>query len=914
MKTAGKQKIALATLSVAVSLALCSSAYADIQSEQQETISGSVVKGGYVETENNSKNDDKTVTPSKYDVKTKVVKENEFLRIEKTTNFSTKTMEKMNTPAAEEYLLNRNYAESSTFPMRLIKRINQPWRAAPSSPISGQSIDCFYGVPSYRAPMKYDVHTEPVTVTSDKVSGDISQKDKQVLTYTGKVEIVQGDKKILADKATYNGENKTLTAEGSSTISSGQYTTTSKEPVEYNLEKKTVKGTNTVYQLNGSVLNGDADEYEFDNAKGTKILRGATLSGCPADKRSWHMSSTTVEIDDGDSFGSAWNDVFYIGKVPVFYTPYANFPVTNKRKTGLLPASVEYNTDEGFGYELPLYLNLAPNYDATITTGHDPEHGDKYDAEIRYLPFSNFSGTIKGTYLPDDPKFTRVVTNSNGQAYTQTGNSSDQKRWFLNLKDTLTFLEKDLVFSLDYSKVREGDYTYLSDISQKDAAVTDSSLLQSLRGVYDQDKYDVSVELRKYQNMYSTSSFNTYKPFAMLPQVKLRGYDTFGRFIYKMQGEATKFSIEKYTSDKKNLYMDRMHLQPSIKYNAFDSYGTTVDFGATGFLTHYNQSDLKYLSNAYQQRLGYAKVQDSLTRSLYLLEAKAKTTLERKVLDMNHTQTLEPELKYMYIPYRDQRNIPLYDTTSRYDEYYTLFSPMRYAGIDRIANLNTVTAGFTTRLLDSHDREVMRFSLAQAYNMDKQRVKLNEYYAYSNENRHTSPIEASFNADYKSFNYHAQAQYDPENNEFNSYNGGIHYTNKATGFKTGVTYRYLKNGNYQVDKPNIVRNLSQVGVTASLPMNPYWTLFGASYRDLEQNYNIDTKLGIRYDECCYSIALVYENYLKYDWTKRRHENDRIIGLNVEFKGFYSINIRKISDVRGTNTHYLPDVIPNNLNR
>lgn len=914
MKTAGKQKIALATLSVAVSLALCSSAYADIQSEQQETISGSVVKGGYVETANNSKNDDKTVVSSKYDVETKVVKENEFLRIEKTTNFSTKTMEKMNTPAAEEYLLNRNYAESSTFPMRLIKRINQPWRAAPSSPISGQSIDCFYGVPSYRAPMKYDVHTEPVTVTSDKVSGDISQKDKQVLTYTGKVEIVQGDKKILADKATYNGENKTLTAEGSSTISSGQYTTTSKDPVEYNLEKKTVKGTNTVYQLNGSVLNGDADEYEFDNAKGTKILRGATLSGCPADKRSWHMSSTSVEIDDGDSFGSAWNDVFYVGKVPVFYTPYANFPVTNKRKTGLLPASVEYNTDEGFGYELPLYLNLAPNYDATITTGHDPEHGDKYDAEIRYLPFSNFSGSIKGTYLPDDPKFTRVVTNSNGQAYTQTGNSSDRKRWFLNLKDSLTFLENDLVFTLDYSKVREGDYTYLSDITQKDAAVTDSSLVQSLRGVYDQDKYDVSVELRKYQNMYSTSSFNTYKPFAMLPQVKLRGYDTFGRFIYKMQGEATKFSIEKYTSDKKNLYMDRMHLQPSIKYNAFDSYGTTVDFGATGFLTHYNQSDLKYLSNAYQQRLGYAKVQDSLTRSLYLLEAKAKTTLERKVLDMNHTQTLEPELKYMYIPYRDQRNIPLYDTTSRYDEYYTLFSPMRYAGIDRIANLNTVTAGFTTRLLDSHDREVMRFSLAQAYNMDKQRVKLNEYYAYSNENKHTSPIEASFNADYKSFNYHAQAQYDPENNEFNSYNGGIHYTNKATGFKTGVTYRYLKNGNYQVDKPNIVRNLSQVGVTASLPMNPYWTLFGASYRDLEQNYNIDTKLGIRYDECCYSIALVYENYLKYDWTKRRHENDRIIGLNVEFKGFYSINIRKISDVRGTNTHYLPDVIPNNLNR
>ncbi len=907
MKTARKQKIALATLSIAVSLALCSSAYADNQPEQKETPAGSVVKGGYVEKTNTSN----------YDVKTKMVQDKDPPRIEKTTSFSTKTMEKMNTQAAEEYLLNRNFADSATFPMRMIKKLSEPWRAAPSSPITGTAATCFYGVPSYRAPLKYDVHTSPITVTSDKVSGDISQKDKQVLTYTGKVEIVQGDKKILADKATYNGEDKTLTTEGHSTVSSGQYTTNSQDPLEYNLEKKTVKGTNTVYQLNGSVLNGDAEEYEFNNEKGTKVLKRATLSGCPADKRSWHMSSTSVEIDDGDSFGSAWNDVFYVGKVPVFYTPYANFPITNKRKTGLLPASVEYNTDEGFGYELPLYLNLAPNYDATVKAGHDPEHGNKYDAEIRYLPFSNFSGTIKGTYLPNDPKFTRVVTTSNGNAYTETNNgksSSDHKRWFLNLNDKATFLDNDLVFTLDYSKVREGDYTYLSDISQKDAAVTDSSLVQSLRGVYDQDKYDVSVELRKYQNMYSTSSFNTYKPFAMLPQVKVRGYDTYNRFIYRMEGEATKFSVEKYTSDKKSLYMDRMHLQPSVKYNAFDSYGTTVDFGVTGFLTHYNQSDLKYFSNAYQQRLGYAKVQDSLTRSLYLLEAKAKTTLERKVLDMNHTQTLEPEVKYMYIPYRDQRNIPLYDTTSRYDEYYTLFSPMRYAGIDRIANLNTVTAGFTSRLLDSHDREIMRFSLAQAYNMDKQRVKLNEYYSYNSETRHTSPIEASFNADYRSFNYHAQVQYDPEDNEFNSYNAGIHYTNRATGFKTGVTYRYLKKGNYQVDKPNIVRDLSQLGVTASLPLTPYWTLFGASYRDLEQNYNIDTKLGIRYDECCYSIALVYENYLKYDWTKKRHENDKIIGLNVEFKGFYAINIRKLTDPRGTNTHYLPDVIPNNLNR
>lgn len=908
MKTR-KDKIALATLSIAVSVALCSPAYSAPQPTQKisQEQAGSVVKGSYVEPANSAK----------YDVETKLVGPTDIPRIEKTTLFSTKTMETMSSPASEEYLLNRNYADSSTFPMRLIKKLSQPWTAAPKSPITGMAATCFYGVPAYKAPQKFDPHTTPITVTSDKVSGDIAQKDKQILTYTGKVEIIQGDRKIQSEKATYSGEKKTITTEGNTTMSSGEYTNTTKDPVELDLEKKTVKGTKTTYQLNGSVLNGDAEEYVFDNAQGKKVLKKATLSGCPTDNRSWHMYSSSVEVDDGDSFGSAWNDVFYVGKVPVFYTPYANFPVTNKRKTGLLPASVEYKSGYGFGYELPIYLNLAPNYDATITPGRDPEHGAKYDGEIRYMPFENFTGSIIGTYLPNDPKFTRVVTTTNGTSYTENSEStsSDRKRWFLNLKDRVTFLQRDLVFTLDYSKVREGDYTYLSDISQKDAAVTDSSLVQSLRGVYDQDKYDVSVELRKYQNMYSTSSFNTYKPFAMLPQIKIRGYDTYNRFTYKTEGELTRFSVEKYTSDNKSLYMNRLHLQPSLKYNAFDSYGTTVDFGATGFLTHYDQSDLKYFSTAYQRRLGYANVQDSITRSTYLLEAKARTTLERKVLDMNHTQTLEPEIKYMYIPYRDQRNIPLYDTTSRYDEYYTLFSPMRYAGIDRIANLNTITAGFTTRLLDSHDRENMRFSLAQGYNMDKQRVHLNEYYDNSlYESRHRTPIEANFDAEYRSFNYHAQAQYDPEVKEFYAYNAGIHYTNKMTGFKTGISYRYLKNGNYLVEDGRTIKDLSQIGLTASLPLSPYWTVFGASYRDLEQNYNIDTKIGIRYDECCYSIALVYEDYLKYNWAKNKHENDRVIGLNIEFKGFYTVNIRKISDVRGTNTHYLPDVIPNNLNR
>lgn len=107
---------------------------------------------------------------------------------------------------------------------------------------------------------------------------------------------------------------------------------------------------------------------------------------------------------------------------------------------------------------------------------------------------------------------------------------------------------------------------------------------------------------------------------------------------------------------------------------------------------------------------------------------------------MNHTQTLEPEFKYQYIPYKDQSNIALYDTTNRYDDYYTLFSPHRYAGIDRIANINMATFGLTSRLLDAHDREVFRAALAQGYNFSDNRVKLRQTDTLSTNPR--SPLEA----------------------------------------------------------------------------------------------------------------------------------------------------------------------------
>ena len=57
----------------------------------------------------------------------------------------------------------------------------------------------------------------------------------------------------------------------------------------------------------------------------------------------------------------------HVKDVPVFYTPYFNFPLDDRRKSGFLAPSYENSTDNSNEITIPYYFNLAPNYDATLS-------------------------------------------------------------------------------------------------------------------------------------------------------------------------------------------------------------------------------------------------------------------------------------------------------------------------------------------------------------------------------------------------------------------------------------------------------------------------------------------------------------------------------------------------------------------
>lgn len=82
--------------------------------------------------------------------------------------------------------------------------------------------------------------------------------------------------------------------------------------------------------------------------------------------------------------------------------------------------------------------------------------------------------------------------------------------------------------------------------------------------------------------MFSTSNISTYRPFAMLPQLKANTYNSYGSFYFKLKTEATHFSLDKMKNDM-TLSMNRLHAEPSVRYLAYEGYGTSVDMGLTGF-------------------------------------------------------------------------------------------------------------------------------------------------------------------------------------------------------------------------------------------------------------------------------------------------------------------------------------------
>lgn len=795
--------------------------------------------------------------------------------------------------ATQQYLSNRQLAAASTFPLRLISTLSKnPWRPSPFMPVPERDMECYYGIPAYSEPQNFDLETTPVNISANEVTASGTQN----LTYSGNVTVSQGDRLIKADEAVYDGDAGTLVTSGNISIHTPQLTINSPASLESNLKSNVSTFSDASFQLNGSVARGSSKLVTVNNEQKSTEVEDFTFTTCPVGDNSWYFKAGSVELDQNDSFGESYHNVLYVKDVPVLYLPYLNFPTTNRRKSGLLYPSVSISSNNGADYEQPIYWSIASNYDYTFTPRLMSKRGLLLGNEFRYMPIENSIGTFIFDYMPND----------NDWALSE--NFDDDSRYFFRWKHTSSFFNNDLTFDIDYQRVRNGDYDYLDDLGAKETNVTDDHLKQSLKAAYDRPDFHIQAEARDYQRLQPDTILG-HRPFSMLPQISGQYYSTVGSLTLNFNGEMTRFSSSS-DSRAQNFEATRIHFEPEIGMQLFNMRGTSVDASLRGFFTHYSQDSIEDMPDYYRTNLGFTELDSSVNRALYLAQIKAKTTLERKVLDLRHTQTFEPEVLYQYIPYEDQSNIALYDTTDRMSDYYSNFSFRNYTGKDRIADINAITMGVTSRLLDPHDREIVRFGVSQTYSFNTSKVTLAPRDPINTSPR--SPMAMFFNAEpVNGLTLHAGLSYDTEEDNLKSWNAMTQYKNE-NGLLVQVGYRFADKGNRSL--ANDLVDLSQLGLVTSVPINEKISVSFAAYNDLEQNEDIDTKAAIKFEDCCWSLSFVYENYNSCDWDSLKRERDHIFGIQFEFKGAGAVNVTGDFDRNFTDTRLLKHFDPTDLNR
>ena len=411
-------------------------------------------------------------------------------------------------------------------------------------------------------------------------------------------------------------------------------------------------------------------------------------------------------------------------------------------------------------------------------------------------------------------------------------------------------------------------------------------------------------------------------PHEMLPRIDYNYYQQGKWFDLAWNSELTKFGYdsgsaatlqagERYTAT-------RLHLAPTLTVPLVDAPGYYLTSQYKLMFTSYNQEVPDNLVSQDRSRFTDADSKQltlkegTITRTLPSFRLKGGVNFDRPLdwYDGKGTQTLEPEFQYLYIPYKNQDEIGIYDSTTTRQDYYSLFSDRRFAGLDRISDANRVTVGLTSRVYDNVGDERLRLAVAQAFEMTPPKVRL-----YSSDPESTNARSLlSFEGDARitdEWFAHAGTQYDTSEGEFTAGNGAVEYrTGKLT---TQVNYRYIKDGNLDYRYPTntaLAEDLSQAGLVMMAPIADQWQMYGGYYRDIKQDVNIDRKIGVKYDSCCWSINMSLEWHNQPDNVTLKPTSEKVIGLQFEMKGLGSVGTGGRSVT--LDTELLPYVRPFNL--
>src|SRR5438309_2519365 len=670
----------------------------------------------------------------------------------------------------------------------------------------------------------------PVTLDADRLEGVPGEET----TAQGNATLRRGTTSIRADSLKFREKNEDVEARGN---------------VRFESEGNVLTGPALKYQLRDATgvfekpdftfaprsrpeqqpvtARGNAESIEFLGEKQFRIKDGFFTSCKPGDD-GWLLRADELDLDFTREVGTARGGGLYFKGVHVIPAPSIDFSLNNQRKSGLLPPSIGTTGKSGPELAVPYYLNLAPNYDLTLTPRYMEKRGLQIAEQFRYLQ-KNYNGEFKAEQLPQDQ-------------------AADRSRSAMTLVHSYN-RDGSLLGGLNLNKV--SDDNYFRDLATRINVTSQTTLPREGFLTYNGSwwgtgSYSATTRVQRFQVLQDPDN-PIVAPYSRTPQLTLSMLrQDVGGFDFASSAELVDFSHPTQVIGKRSTIYPSLRL-PLITPGAY----LTPKLGA--HYTYYSLEQIPLVTpDPAMPMVQVPAFPDTISRSLPIFSLDSGLIFEREAQaqDRAVTQTLEPRVYYVRIPFRDQNRIPLFDTAVADFNYAQIFSENSFSGGDRINDANQLTVALTSRVLTSSTgQEMFRGTIGQRYYFKDQQVTLNP--TDTPRTYRTSDWLAALSGRLaQHWTAEAATQYNQRDNQAERVTVTTRY--QPAPLKTlNLSYRFLR------DPINPIR---QVDLSGQWPLVSRWYGVGRFNYSLRDSRIVESIGGFEYAADCWVSRIVVQRF------------------------------------------------------
>lgn len=688
------------------------------------------------------------------------------------------------------------------------------------------------------APEAAQEEKAPTTLDAERIRGvgDLE------FSAQGAAELTQDELRVFGESLRYNQEFGRLEGDGGVRLQQGLNRFYGPR-LRYDTLGDTGFMEEPRFLLPGALeARGGADRLEF-LGKGRYRLENARFTTCRPGKEDWYLQAEQLDLDYVEEEGRAEHPRLRFFDTTILAAPFATFPLERRRKSGILAPYYANSTTRGVEFGVPYYWNIAPEYDATITPIVMSNRGAMLKNELRYLG-RPYSGENRFEYLPSDRAF---------------GSS----RWGISWQHRHAFGPK-LAAQMDYNRV--SDDLYFVDLASQVRQSSTGNLPQDFYLTYSDSlrfgSYTAQARVQRFQTLQDPNA-PVLPPYHRLPQLNFAGTanDIGGLFDTSLPAEYVVFWHESLVRGS------RMSANPTIALPVLaPGYFLTPKIGL-----RYARYDVENPS------VGPFDARPSV--SIPWLSVDGGLVFERPAnyFGRDLTQTLEPRLFYVYVPYRNQDRIPLFDTALADLNFPQLFSENRFVGGDRFGDANQVTAALTTRFLESGGQEALRATIGQRFYFNDERVAL----------RPGEPVRRFESSDvlasvggrlFTHVTFDATTQYNRHETRSERYNVAARYAPEP-GKVAGASYRFSRDA------------LRQIDLFGQWPVAPGWFAVGRYNYSLLDRRLVDGLAGFEYNAGCWVFRAVLQRI-----QTAAQVSSTALFFQLEFNGIGQLGTAEVVDL------------------